>query len=157
MNKASGGDRIPAELFQMLKSAAFNKQANLENSAVATGLEKVSFHSNPREGQCQRMFKLPCDCGHFTCYQSNVQNPSSQASMVFKLRTSRCSSWIQKRQRNQRSNCQHLLDHIKSKGIPKTLSTSASLTTLKSLTVWITTNCRRFFKRQEYQTNSLAS
>ena len=28
--------------------------ANLENSAVATGLEKVSFHSNPKEGQCQR-------------------------------------------------------------------------------------------------------
>ena len=33
--------------------------ANLENSAVATGLEKVSFHSNPRERQCQRMLKLP--------------------------------------------------------------------------------------------------
>ena len=32
--------------------------ANLENSAVATGLEKVSFHSNPKEGQCQTMFKL---------------------------------------------------------------------------------------------------
>ena len=32
---------------------------SLENSAVATGLEKVSFHSNPKEGQCQRMFKLP--------------------------------------------------------------------------------------------------
>ena len=30
--------------------------ANLENSAVATGLEKVSFHSNPKEEQCQRMF-----------------------------------------------------------------------------------------------------
>ena len=30
--------------------------ANLENSAVATGLEKVSFHSNPKERQCQRMF-----------------------------------------------------------------------------------------------------
>ena len=29
--------------------------ANLENTAVATGLEKVSFHSNPKEGQCQRM------------------------------------------------------------------------------------------------------
>ena len=28
--------------------------ANLENSAVATGLEKVSFHSNPKERQCQR-------------------------------------------------------------------------------------------------------
>ena len=36
---------------------------NLENSAVATGLEKVSFHSNPtEEGQCQRMFKLPHNC-----------------------------------------------------------------------------------------------
>ena len=29
--------------------------ANLENSAVATGLEKVSFHSSPKERQCQRM------------------------------------------------------------------------------------------------------
>ena len=36
--------------------------ANLENSAVATGLEKVSFHSNPKEKQCQRMFKLPHNC-----------------------------------------------------------------------------------------------
>ena len=32
--------------------------ANLENSVVATGLEKVSFHSNPEERQCQRMLKL---------------------------------------------------------------------------------------------------
>ena len=62
MNQASGGDGIPAELFQILKddavkSAALNTPANLENSAVATGLKKVSFHSNPKEGQCQRMFK----------------------------------------------------------------------------------------------------
>ena len=33
--------------------------ANLENSAVATGLEKISCHSNPKERQCQRMHKLP--------------------------------------------------------------------------------------------------
>ena len=32
--------------------------ANLENSAVTTGLEKVSFHSNPKERQCQRTLKL---------------------------------------------------------------------------------------------------
>ena len=38
--------------------------ANLENSAVATGLEKVSFHSNPKERQCQRMLKLPRNCTH---------------------------------------------------------------------------------------------
>ena len=33
--------------------------ANLENLAVATGLEKFSFYSSPKEGQCQTMFKLP--------------------------------------------------------------------------------------------------
>ena len=52
MNKASGGDGIPAELFQILKDdAVINMPANLENSAVATELEKVSFHSNPKERQ----------------------------------------------------------------------------------------------------------
>ena len=38
--------------------------ANLENSSVATGLEKVSFHPNPKERQCQRMLKLPHNCTH---------------------------------------------------------------------------------------------
>ena len=36
--------------------------ANLENSAVARGLEKVSFHSSPKERQCQRMLKLVHNC-----------------------------------------------------------------------------------------------
>ena len=70
MNKASGGDGIPVELFQILKddavSAAFNMPANWESSAVTTGLEKVSFHSNPKERQCQRMLKLPHNCTHLT-------------------------------------------------------------------------------------------
>ena len=52
MNKASGDDGISAELFQILKHDAVNMllniPANLENSARATGLEKVSFHSNPK-------------------------------------------------------------------------------------------------------------
>ena len=68
MNKASGGDGIPSELFQILKDDAVKVlPANLENSAVATGLEKVSFHSNPKERQCQRMLKLPDQCTHLTC------------------------------------------------------------------------------------------
>ena len=40
--------------------------ANLENSTVATGLEKVSLPSNPKERQCQRMFRLPHYCTHLT-------------------------------------------------------------------------------------------
>ena len=56
MNKDSRGDRIPVELFKILKDDAVttaprNMPANLENSAVATGLKKVHFHSNPKERQ----------------------------------------------------------------------------------------------------------
>ena len=56
--------------------------AHLENSAVATGLEKVSFHSNSKEKQCQRMLKLLHNCTHFTHLQSNAQNSPSEASTV---------------------------------------------------------------------------
>ena len=71
MNKASEGDRIPVELFQILTDGTVkcctHMPANLENSAVAAELEKVSFHSNPKERQCQRMLKLPHNCTHLTC------------------------------------------------------------------------------------------
>ena len=70
MNKARGGDGIPVELFQILKDDAMkvmhSMPENMEISAVATGLEKVSFHSNPKERQCQRMLKLLHNCTHLT-------------------------------------------------------------------------------------------
>ena len=56
--------------------------ANLENSAVAAGLEKVSFHSNPKDRQCQRTLKLLHSCTHLTHWQSNAQNSPSQVSTV---------------------------------------------------------------------------
>ena len=64
MNKASGDDGISANLFKtikdyVVKSAALSLPTNLENSAMGTELEKVSFHSTLKEGQCQRMFELP--------------------------------------------------------------------------------------------------
>ena len=80
-NKASGGDGIPVELFQILKDDAVKVlPANLENSAVATGLEKVSFHSNPKKGNAKE-----CSNYHTTALisrasKSNAQNSPSQAS-----------------------------------------------------------------------------
>ena len=70
-NKASGGDGIPVEIFQILKDNAvksdtLNMPANLENSAVATGLKKVNFHSNPKQTQCQRILKQLHNCTHLT-------------------------------------------------------------------------------------------
>ena len=52
--------------------------ANLENSVVATGLEKVSFHSNPKERQCQRMLKLP---HNFISHASKVMLKILQARL----------------------------------------------------------------------------
>ena len=56
-------------------SAAFNMSASLENSVEATGKKKVSFLSNPKQGQCQRMFKVkvlvfqlgPTHCNSMDC------------------------------------------------------------------------------------------
>ena len=71
MNKASGGVGIPTELFQILRGCPVKVlhsiYLQIGNSAVATGVEKVSFHSNPKEGQYQRIFKLLYNCTHFTC------------------------------------------------------------------------------------------
>ena len=69
-NKASGGDGIPIELIQILKDDAVNVlysiRQHIWKTQVATELEMVSCHSNPKERQCQRMFKLSHNCTHFT-------------------------------------------------------------------------------------------
>ena len=71
MNKASGGDGIPVELFRILKDDAMKVLHSIcqqiWKTAGTTGLEKVSFHFNPKERQCQRMLKLPHNCTHLTC------------------------------------------------------------------------------------------
>ena len=71
MNKVSGSDGIPAELFQILKDGAVKVldlicQQIWKTQQCYTGLEKISFHSNPKERQCQRMLKLPHNCTHLT-------------------------------------------------------------------------------------------
>ena len=71
MSKASGGDGIPVELFQILKDDAVKVlhsicHSKIENSAVAAGMEKVTFHSNSTEIQCQRILKLLHNCTHLT-------------------------------------------------------------------------------------------
>ena len=102
------------------------------------------------------MFKLLHNCSHLTRYQSNAQNCPSQASTICEPRTSRCSGWIYKRQRNQRSNCQHLLDHWKSKRVPE-----KHLLLLHWLrqSLWLcgSQQTGKFWKRWEYQTTLPAS
>ena len=70
MNKASGGDGIPVELFQILKDDAVKVLHSIcqqiWKTAKAKGLEKISFHSNLKERQCQKMLRLQHNCSHLT-------------------------------------------------------------------------------------------
>ena len=72
--EASAGDEVQAELLQILNAVddAVKELHSIcqqiwKTQQLATGLEKVSFHSNPKEGQCQRRFKLPQNGAHLIC------------------------------------------------------------------------------------------
>ena len=70
MNKASGGDGIPVELFQILKEDAVKVLHSVCQQiwkAQHWPQEIVSFHSSPKERQCQRMLKLLHNWIHLTC------------------------------------------------------------------------------------------
>ena len=86
-NKPSGGDGIPVELFQLLKDDAVKVLHSICQQIWKTQQwpqekEKVSFHCNPKERQCQRMLKLLHNCTHLTCQESNAQNSPSQTSAI---------------------------------------------------------------------------
>ena len=70
LNKASGADGIPVELFQILKGDAVKVLHSICQQMWKTQqwLRKGSFHSNPKERQSQRMLKLPHNCTHLTHY-----------------------------------------------------------------------------------------
>ena len=135
------------------ESAAFKMPANLENWAVAPGLKKVSFHSNPKEGQCQRMFKLLYNGTHLTHLQSNAQNSPSQASMVYEQWTSRCSSWFWGT-RDQIANIHWITE--KAREFQNNIY-FCLIDYAKAFDYVDHTNCGKFFKRWEYQTTLPAS
>ena len=123
MNKASGCDRIPVELFQLLKDDAVKVlhlicQQIWKTQQWPQDWKRSVFIPIPKKGNAKECSNYSTDA--LISHTSKVLlNSPSQASAVRELWTSRCSSWIYKRQRNQRSNCQHPLDHHKSKGVPE--------------------------------------
>ena len=125
--------------------------ANLENSAVATGLEKVSFHSNPKERHAK-------ECSNYC----TIALISHTRKVMLKILQARLRQYVNhelsdvqagfRKGRITRDQIANIYCVIKkARNIRKT-PTSALLTMPKPLTVWITINCRKFFKRWEYQT-----
>ena len=119
--------------------------ANLENSAVATGLEKVSFHSNPKE------------CSNYYCTIALISHTSK---VMLKILQARLQQYMNRelldvqagfsKVRGSKDKIANTSWIIGKANFRKT-STSALLTISKPLTVWITINCGKFFKRWEYQ------
>ena len=122
--------------------------ANLENSAVATGLEKVSFHSNPKERQSQRMLKL--------CTTALISHASKVTLKILQARfqqdVNRELPNVQagfRKGRGTRDQIANIIGWIiagslKQQESSRKTSISVLLTMPKPLTVWITINCGKF-------------
>ena len=113
--------------------------ATLENSAVATELENVRFHSNPKERQCQRMSKLHTIL--FISHASKIVLKILQAGLQEYMEQELTD--VQAGFRNGRGTRDQIADiHwiIEIQENSRKKMYSDSLTTLKPLTVWITTN-----------------
>ena len=118
---------------------------NLENSAVATGLEKVSFHFNPKERQCQRMF-----------IYHTITHISHANKVMLKILQARLQQYMNRdlpdvqagfrKGREPEIKLPTFTGPQKKQESSRKTSTSALLTMPKPLTVWITTNCGKFFK-----------
>ena len=113
--------------------------ANLENSAVATGLEKVSFHSNPKE----------CSKYH------TITVISHDGKVMLKILQARLQQYVNcglpdvqtgfRKGRGTRGQIANIRWTIKkAREFQKKTSISALLTMPKALTVWITINCGKF-------------
>ena len=130
--------------------------ANLENSAVATGLEKVSFHSNPKEKQCQIMLK------HCT-----IALISHSSKVMLKILQGRLQQYMNcelpdvqagfKKAKKPEIKLPTSVGSLKKQESSRKTSISALLTISKPLTVWIMTDCGNFLKRWAYQTTWPAS
>ena len=129
---------------------------NLENSAAATRLEKVSFHSNTKEGQCQRLFKLPqiALISHSSKVMPKILQAMLQEYVKWKLPDIQAGFRKGRETRDQIANIGWIME--KATEFQKNIY-FCFLDYAKPLTVWITRNCGKFWQRWEYQTTWPAS
>ena len=143
-NKASGADGIPVELFQILKDDAVKVLHSICQQIWKTqqrpqDWKRSLFIPIPKKGnakECSDYHKIA-----LILHTSKVMLKILQARLqqYVNCELPDVQADFKKRQRNKRSNCQHPLDHGKSKRVPE-----KHLFLPKPLTVWITINCGKF-------------
>ena len=130
--------------------------ANLENSAVVTGLEQVSFHSNPKERQCKECsnYRTIALIPHASKVMLKIPKPgfSNTWTMNFQM-----FKLVLEKAEEPEIKLPTSIGSLKKQESSRKTYTSALLTTLKPLTVWITANCGKCLKRWKFQTTTPAS
>ena len=117
--------------------------ANLENSAVATGLEKVSFHSIPKKGNAKECsnYRTIALISHACKVMLKMLQARLQQHMNHKLPDVQAGFRKGRGTRDQIANIRWIME--KAREYRKT-SISALLTMPSPLTLWITVNCGKF-------------
>ena len=161
MNKASGGDGIPVELFQILKDDAVKVLHSICQQIQKTqqwpqGWKRSVFIPIPKKSNAK-------ECSNY----STIALISHASKVMLKILQARLQQYVNKELPDVQADVEKAEEtEIKlptsagssrmQEGSRK-ISISASLTMLKSLTVWITTNCGKLFKKWEYLTTLPAS
>ena len=149
MNKTSGGDGIPVELFQILKDDAVKVLHSIcqqiGKATVATGWKRSIFISNLKKGNVKEgsNYHTIVLTSHANKLMFKILQASLQQCVNWKLADVQAGFRKIKGTRNQIVNIHCIIQ----KARKFQTSTSSSLTMLKPLTMWITTNCRKFLKR----------
>ena len=125
--------------------------ANLEDSAVASGLEKVGFHSIPRKDNAKECSKY--DTKALISYASKVMLKILQARLQQYVNHELPDIQVGFRKgRGTRDQLPTSVGSLRKQESSRKTSIFALLTTPKPLAVWITINCGKFFKIWQYQT-----
>ena len=146
MNKASEGDGIPAELFQILKDDAMKVLHSICQQIWKTqqwpqDWKRSVFISIPKKGNAK-------ECSNY-CTIALISSARLQQDLNHVLSDVQAGFSKDRGTRDEKNNICWITEKPRSS---RKTSTSALLTTPKPLTVWITVNCGKFFKRWEYQT-----
>ena len=125
--------------------------ANLENSAMATGLEKFSLHSNPKERQCQRIsnYHTIIVISHANKVMLKILQARLQQCVNHELPDVHAGFRKGRGTRDQIANIRWIIERARE--LQKNIY-FCFMAMLKPLAVWITTNSGKFLKRWEYQT-----
>ena len=153
-NKASGGDRIPVELSQILKDDAVQVL-----HSVCQHIGKLSSGHRTGKGQFsfQSQRKAMPKCSNYCTIA--VISPASK--VMLKILQARLQQYVNRelpdvqaefrKGRETKEQIANIYWIIRMQENSRKTFASASLTMLKPLTMWITTNCEKFLKRREYQ------